>query len=234
MTIAGILFDKDGTLLDYHRSWMPVNRAAALSATGGDEARAEDLLVLSGLDPESGRVRAGSPLAVWTTAEIAALWCEQLPGLAVDELTTRMDAIFVAGVVDHAQAVTDLPGLFRRLRDRGLSLGVATSDSHAGALASLGPFDVLELLDFVAGYDSGHGQKPGPGMVEAYCRATGLAPERVAVVGDNDHDLEMGRRAGAGLVIGVLTGTSTRDELQPLADRVLEDVTELEALLAGA
>jgi phosphoglycolate phosphatase len=50
-------------------------------------------------------------------------------------------------------------------------------------------------------------------------------------VGDNLHDLEMGRAAGAGLVVGVLTGTSEHGDLAPFADRVLESIVELEALL---
>jgi phosphoglycolate phosphatase len=53
----------------------------------------------------------------------------------------------------------------------------------------------------------------------------------VCVVGDNLHDLEMGRAAGAGLVVGVLTGTSEHGDLAPLADRVLESIVALEALL---
>mgnify|MGYP002044978498 CR=1 FL=1 len=39
------------------------------------------------------------------------------------------------------------------------------------------------------------------------------------MVGDNTHDLEMGRAAGAGLVVGVLTGSSKRTfkpNLQPV------------------
>ncbi|MGD2172342.1 MAG: HAD family hydrolase, partial [Gammaproteobacteria bacterium] len=34
----------------------------------------------------------------------------------------------------------------------------------------------------------------------------------------------MGRNAGAGLCVGVLTGTSTRADLEPIADLVLEDI----------
>ena len=44
---------------------------------------------------------------------------------------------------------------------------------------------------------------------------------RVAVVGDTPADLAMGRSAGAGRVIGVLTGVGGRAELEPLADVVL-------------
>ena len=37
MPIRAVLFDKDGTLLDYHRTWGPINLAAAEIAarTGG-------------------------------------------------------------------------------------------------------------------------------------------------------------------------------------------------------
>ena len=47
-----------------------------------------------------------------------------------------------------------------RLKRRGLALGIATSDSRKGAMATLAPFGVLEQFDFIAGYDSGFGAKP--------------------------------------------------------------------------
>jgi phosphoglycolate phosphatase len=37
----------------------------------------------------------------------------------------------------------------------------------------------------------------------------------------------MGRAAGAGLVVGVLTGVGGEDDLAPLADRVIGSVEEL-------
>jgi phosphoglycolate phosphatase len=68
-------------------------------------------------------------------------------------------------------------------------------------------------------------------MVHGFCVRTGLDPAEVAVVGDNGHDLEMGQRAGAGLLIGVLTGTGERTDLTKLADHVLDSIQDLEALL---
>jgi phosphoglycolate phosphatase len=41
----------------------------------------------------------------------------------------------------------------------------------------------------------------------------------------------MGQRAGAGLLVGVLTGTGERGDLANLADHVLDSIQDLEALL---
>jgi len=60
---------------------------------------------------------------------------------------------------------------------------------------------------------------------------TGLSPSEVMVVGDNVHDLEMGRNAGAGHVIGVLTGTGGHEHLAPLADRVIDSIRDLSAIV---
>jgi phosphoglycolate phosphatase len=51
------------------------------------------------------------------------------------------------------------------------------------------------------------------------------------MVGDNRHDLEMGRAGGVGLNVGVLSGTGTRETLLPLADVVLNSVSDLPAYL---
>ena len=47
------------------------------------------------------------------------------------------------------------------------------------------------------------------------------------MVGDTPADLAMGRSAGAGRVIGVLSGVGRREELAPLADVLLPSIGEL-------
>ena len=88
-------------------------------------------------------------------------------------------------------------------------------------------------ITFVTGYDSGHGVKPGPGMALAFAEAIGLKPSEIAVVGDNSHDIDMGRSAGAGLVIGVLSGTGDAATLEPIADACLPDFGDLPVFLTS-
>jgi phosphoglycolate phosphatase len=65
-------------------------------------------------------------------------------------------------------------------------------------------------------------------MVLHLCEALGVAPARTAVVGDAPADLLMGRRAGAGLVIGALSGVGDAEHLSPAADLVLRSVADLQ------
>ena len=89
MKIRGILFDKDGTILDYARTWVPINREAALHAASGDEALAAELLRAHGQDPDTGAVVGGSLLAAGSIAEIADAFAAHLGERTPAEPDTR-------------------------------------------------------------------------------------------------------------------------------------------------
>lgn len=228
--IHGILFDKDGTLFDFHRSWAPINLRAGLYGAAGDETLRQKLLRLGGVDPISGIAEPDGLFAAGNAAEVAEIWVAAGSPFGLTDLIDALDRIFLDGAANMVPA-TDLAALFGRLKARGLKLGIASSDSDAGVRAAAARFGLLPVLDFACGYDSGFGHKPTEGMALAFCRATGLAPGQIAVVGDNVHDMEMGRRAGAGLRIGVLTGTGTRETLKAHASMVIPGIAELEAAL---
>jgi len=237
--ISGLLFDKDGTLLDFARTWPAAYRAAAAdlaaraktSTAAQAPALAETLLRRAGYDAE-GRLEPGSPLAAGSNAEIAAIWAAEPALAAVGDVLAAIERVFARFAATAPATVPELADLFARLNRRGLTLGVATNDSAAATAAWLDRVGVAAHLDFVCGADSGHGAKPGPGMVRAFCAATGLAPAAVAVIGDTAHDLDMARAAGAGLAVAVLGGVGDREQLAPRADRVIASVAEVEAALA--
>ena len=126
----------------------------------------------------------------------------------------------------------DLPAVLGALRARGLKLGLATNDTEVPARRHLDGAGVLELFDFVAGCDSGYGGKPAPGQLMAFVAQCGLAPARVAMVGDSLHDLDAGRAAGM-KAVAVLTGIATRADLEDHADVVLTNIAGLAAWIDG-
>ncbi|MGK0399764.1 MAG: phosphoglycolate phosphatase [Gammaproteobacteria bacterium] len=238
MKYKGIVFDKDGTLIDFHATWSPTYHFASIELAKGNSTLAAELLTQHGYDAITQRFMGGSLLAAGNNEEIAQAWSKQLPDIANCDsdkeykvLAHRLHDIFVEQGRINSTAVPDLKRILKQLKTAGLKLGVATADSYQGILNTLGEFDVIKDFDFLCGYDSGHGTKPEAGMVLAFCQSQSLNPSDVVVVGDNSHDIEMGRNANAGLCVGVLTGTSTRNELEKIADIVLNDIRELPALL---
>jgi len=59
-----------------------------------------------------------------------------------------------------------------------------------------------------------------------------LSPSQIAMVGDNRHDMDMARAAGAGAAIGVLSGTGSHQTLTEVADVLIASVADLPDLLA--
>jgi phosphoglycolate phosphatase len=228
--ISGILFDKDGTLLDYDKSWEPVNRRCALHAADGDSELADRLLSACGMNPESGETLADSLFAAAASSEIAAGMIAAGSKHELIDLTRHLDRFFLEGA-SSSVPVADLQPIFLRLKARGLKLGIASSDNEASIRLMAEKQHILPLLDYVAGYDSGHGVKPNPGMIEGFARECDMPAAEIAMVGDNAHDLHMARNAKAGLAIAVLTGTGTVASLSPFADHVLGSIEELDALL---
>jgi phosphoglycolate phosphatase len=229
-SIKGVLFDKDGTLIDYHRTWAPINRAAATFAAIGDPVVAERLLDIGGMDWATGITRPDSLFAAGNTAEIAQVWREAGCPIGAAELTEALDRLFV-GAADAAVPVTDLAHLFARLRKRGLFIGIASSDSQTGIERLVDRFALRDLVDFIAGYDSGYGVKPEPGMLLAFCSAVDIDPADAVVVGDNLHDMNMAAAGGAGLRVAVLTGTGTVETLGASCDFCLPGIEAIESVL---
>jgi len=80
--------------------------------------------------------------------------------------------------------------------------------------------------------DAGRG-RPWPDLpLTALLRLGGGAVAELATVGDTPSDIESGLRAGAGIVAGVLTGSTSREEFaQARAPHVLDTVARFPALL---
>jgi phosphoglycolate phosphatase len=222
MRWQGVVFDKDGTLFDFHATWSAW-AAGFVASLARDQDHAIRLAARLRFDLQARTFHSDSPVIAGTVVEVAALLLPDLPGVGPGELIDRINA---AAVEAPQVAAAPLRPLLEALRAAGLRLGVATNDAEAPALAHLDRAGVLDLFDFVAGYDSGHGGKPAPGQLLAFAAATGVDPARAVMVGDSTHDLDAGRAAGMATV-GVLTGLAGEADLAPHADVVLPDIGAL-------
>ncbi len=224
----GVLFDKDGTLFDFHATWSAWTAGLLDELAAGNKELVAKLAAAIDFDLELARLRPASAVIAGTPGDITRLLLPWVPGQPTEaELLSRLN-----GLAARARQVEAVPlqAFVARLRGTGLQLGVATNDAEAPARAHLASVGIEADFDFIAGYDSGYGAKPAPGMCLAFAEDQRLEPARCVMVGDSRHDLEAGRRAGMATV-AVLTGVAERDELAPLADVVLADISHLPAWL---
>src|SRR5690606_31830147 len=103
--IRGILFDKDGTLIDFNATGAAVARKMALRAAGGNAARADLLLAQSGFDAAAGRVRADSVFPAGTNADVVALWHPEVAQENLAQVVAEYDAITADEVPASAVAL---------------------------------------------------------------------------------------------------------------------------------
>ena len=231
MKIRGVLFDKDGTLIDFDKTWQPIVERLVLEMTQDDAHGAAQLMRLAGFDESTKRFAAGSIFAAGNNLDLTDAWH---PGLVPEQRAKKAleyDAYFSARSAAASVPLTDLQHVLGLLRSQGMRLGIATNDATVSAEEFARAADLGALFDFITGYDGVPVPKPAGDMVLAFCASVDLLPAEVAVVGDNTHDLEMAVAGGAGHKVGVLTGNGSRSDLEPLADIVLEHIDHLPAHL---
>jgi phosphonatase-like hydrolase len=124
-----------------------------------------------------------------------------------------------------------LPGYFRKLRDAGVKVSLDTGypeDIQELLVKKLG-FDDKSVVDsYISAYTVKEG-RPYPYMIHRLMERTGVMDVRKVVkVGDSVRDIEEGKNAGCGLVVGVLSGADDAETLLAAgADLIAECVTDL-------
>jgi phosphoglycolate phosphatase len=226
-----IIFDKDGTLIDFDAMWggWTLILAKHLTALSGVELR-DALCKAMGYDIEKHKVLANGKLAV-TPMQL-------LYNLTVEVVTSRgftkeaaakivEEAWVIPEPVELAKPFTDMRELFQHLHKQGIKLAIATADDRAPTQAMVEAFDIEEYIAAMTCADDGIPAKPAPDMALDLCQRMNVEPSKVMVIGDTVADLKMARAAGAGLAVGVLSGVSNARDLIPYADVLIESVEEL-------
>ncbi len=228
--IRAILFDKDGTLVDFERTWRPAVEAVLRQLSDGDDNLYRKLCDASGL-VAGAHFLPDSPLIGEPTSVFAAPWAALVKQPADAAFFARIDALLCPATTAHLSPIGDPKSILARLAAQGYRLGLITNDAETTARAHLRKLGLDHLVEFVAGYDSGFGAKPAPGPVLAFAAAVGAPAAQVVVVGDTTIDVATARAAGARAVL-VRTGPNASDALQQAkADAVIGSIADLAAWL---
>ncbi len=231
MTIRGVLFDKDGTLIDVNGTWVPIYRQMLCEQFSIKPADADVMMAKAGYDPDTDGFHANSVLAAGTTRQLIDCWWPGLDEAGALEKARMIDIDYAPLSKSLLKPLMPLVPLLQELKGMALYVGLATNDSHYSARNHLNHLGVLDLFDEVIAADTVATPKPSGDMIRKFAATVGLKPSEIAMVGDNAHDMEEAHHGGAGLAIAVLTGNAAHNDIAHLADHTLRSIAELPALL---
>ena len=197
--VDAVVFDKDGTLVDVHRTWGPA-MVRTLEDLVDDRDDRQRVASAIGVDLAEGTLSTNSPVIAESNAEIAARIAAELDR-SVAETALRLEELVTVHVGDAVQPLPGVGRLLSALKDHGFWIGLATNDSGESAAKQLVKLGWRSYFDSVIGYDSGFGSKPNPGMLVASAQRAGCSMDRVLMVGDTATDVGAAKSAGCRVVV---------------------------------
>lgn len=227
-----VIFDKDGTLIDFQRMWGQWASAFAHRISQRIAVDVQhDILRLYGVDPQSLRIDPQGALSISPMATMQQMVVHQIMPYCSDMAQAYLivqQAWQPPDPTHNVYPLADLPQLFGQLRQLGVIIAVATADNRQPTIATLTHLGVIQHVAAFACADDLHmPPKPAPDKIWAVCQSVGVHPNDAIMIGDTPADMQMGRNAGVMAQIGVTSGVSTASELQPWASWVMSTVADV-------
>jgi phosphoglycolate phosphatase-like HAD superfamily hydrolase len=227
-----IIFDKDGTLIDFDFMWgnWTLQLADRLQASIGLDIR-QALCECYGYDMARRKILPDGKLTCTPMWQLRELMVDVVASVGIpgkEASCAVAKAWHVPEPVTLAKPFTDLQKLFLNIYELDIKIAIATADDRAPTCAMFEEFGVKDLISTMVCGDDGIEAKPAPDMVRAVCQRMNVHPRDVIVVGDTVADLQMARSAEVGYAIGVLSGVGSLANLTPLADILIDTIDTLQ------
>ena len=227
--IKGILFDKDGTLIEFNSFWVESAYAmihSIVSEYSKDNMieKSQEIARLIGLDGND--VKEDALLAAYTSEDLAIVISNSLQ---VDRnlIHRKINDFFYEEVVtksDNMKAVGDLVALFKKLKKRHFRIGIVTADNLDVTQFTLNKLGINQYVDFIATADT-YKKKPNVEAMQVFCDQFHLQWNEVIHIGDTMVDMEFSKHGLLG--VGVLSGVSSEETLRKFTPYVLKTVEDL-------
>lgn len=233
MKVDAIIFDKDGTLIDFDAFWVAVSVKALQDVL--KKVEREDIPVfafLTALGVKDGVTDVDSVLSKGTYKQIGEIVHGILKENGCDCDVAEVEKFVLDGYNQNAEAgevqptCPDLKETLTALKNRNIKLAVVTTDNERITRTCLTKLGVIDLFDAIYTDDGKTPTKPDPFCALDFCRAFGVAKENAVMVGDTLTDVKFARNAGIA-VIGLAKNAQNKSLLVPQADVVVEKISDL-------
>lgn len=211
MTMKGLLFDLDGTLVDT----LEDIRAALNHVLGMCYARP--------IDEAECRAVVGHGLR---KALRDALWYSgsAYPQDEFEILYSELVRFYGDHACVHSKVYDGIPSLLSTARDRGLKLGVLSNKADPLVQEIVSTLFPAGTFDFVHGLVEGEKPKPENNAIQGFIGLCNGQEGDVTIIGDSEVDWQTALRAGCRYIV-VSYGYRTREELSKSGVDVIADTT---------
>jgi len=236
MKIKGVLFDKDGTLFAINEIWIDIcNELIDEIINNFNLENTLKIDLLESIGIKDNKIISNSVLASGTVTDMIKVIYLNITENNSQKIDSSefMDYAFNKVISLSKDALNkfvilaDLPGIMNKLSIMGFCIGIVTADLKESVIFLLKEKNLLNFFDYIGADDGKTEPKPNPAMLFEFCEICNIKPEEIAVIGDSKKDIEFAKRGGAGLAIGVLSGTSNFTDLKKNSDYVFDDITEV-------
>lgn len=221
--IRAILFDKDGTLLQFTEGWVD-SIVGFLEDKILDDNKKREIFREIGIR-EDGGVEENSILSSETAMDLAIIFSKYLDE-DLDEIYRELDDHLLNYLKENNRFIRetcDLRSLFEALKDRGILIGIFTSDNYRQAKYSMVYLGLDSFIDFYAAADI-YKKKPNKESLEVFKRKYSLEDQEIIIVGDSRVDMVFGEDT---IKVGVLCGTGSREMLAKYTDNIIDDPSQV-------
>ena len=127
-----------------------------------------------------------------------------------------------------------LDSILRFLKDRKVTVGVATGSSRKTAEKYLAASHTGQYIDFIVSGDEVKKGKPDPEIFLTACRKSGVRPEEALVLEDSPVGIEGANRAGIPVIFIPNEFQKVRDEYKTKTVAIFKDLEEVRCFLKKA
>ena len=203
-TASAVIFDLDGTLIDSLEDL----------ADAVNVALAEHFFPTHPVEPFKFFVGDGMETLLRRAAP------PETSDTVLSALVTRMKQEYARNWASKTRPYKGIAAMLALLAQKKIPMAVLTNKPHEFAGEVINHFFPEAPFTLVQGSPPGGKAKPDPGMALSIAERFGLAPERVAFVGDSSTDMDTAVNANM-LPVGVLWGFRPEKELLDHGARVI-------------
>ncbi|MBI5975077.1 HAD family hydrolase [Staphylococcus canis] len=227
MAVSWIMFDKDGTLIQFDQSWVKIGIQLIDDVCEHFQIKQLEE-VYEQLGVVKRQFKPGSIMASGTLEEMIEVFnsfAEQDTSQWVKQKSQSLIRQRIPENVLYKGVKTTL----KLLQQQGYHLGIVTSDNSTGISYFMEQTQLQSLFDCVITTEENGYEKPDKRILTPLWER-GVKPSEVVIVGDTDNDMLTGKNAQLLASIGVRTGLG-QDALYKDADIIMSSVNELPEVL---